>query len=66
LCQALGIDRRCDGADLCAPDAHLFIEEDIALPDEAIASGPRVGVRGDEKALAAPWRFYVRESRYAS
>ncbi|HHS96728.1 MAG TPA: DNA-3-methyladenine glycosylase, partial [Chloroflexi bacterium] len=27
LCQALGIDLRFDGADLCAPDALLFVEE---------------------------------------
>jgi DNA-3-methyladenine glycosylase len=66
LCQALGIDRRFDGADLCAPDALLFIEKDTAVPDEAVASGPRVGVRGDEKALTAPWRFYVQGNRYVS
>jgi DNA-3-methyladenine glycosylase len=66
LCQALGIDRRFDGADLCAPDALLFIERDATVPDDAIASGPRVGVRGDERALTVPWRFYVRESRYVS
>jgi len=66
LCQALGIDRRFDGADLCRPDALLFLEEDAAVPDELIVTGPRVGVRGDERALAAPWRFYVRDSRYVS
>jgi DNA-3-methyladenine glycosylase len=61
LCQALEIDRRFDGADLCAPGALLFLEEDEAVPDEAVASGPRIGVRGDEAARAAPWRFYVRK-----
>jgi DNA-3-methyladenine glycosylase len=66
LCQALGIDRQFDGADLCAPGAQLFIEQDAAVPDGAIVAGPRVGVRGDEAALAAPWRFYVRDNRYVS
>jgi DNA-3-methyladenine glycosylase len=66
LCQALEIDRRFDGVDLCALDAVLFIEEEVAPPNEAIAAGPRVGVRGDEAALTAPWRFYVRGSRYVS
>nr|HID12599.1 DNA-3-methyladenine glycosylase [Anaerolineae bacterium] len=66
LCQALGIDRRFDGADMCAPDALLFFEEDGAVPDEAVATGPRVGVRGDEVALTAPWRFHIRENRYVS
>ena len=75
LCQALGIDLRFDGADLCASDALLFIEDDAAVPDgsaeasprsEAIATGPRIGVRGDEVALTVPWRFYVRDNRYVS
>lgn len=66
LCQALGIDRRFDGVDLCAPGAHLFVERAAAVPDEAVAAGPRVGVRGDGAALVAPWRFYLRDSRYVS
>jgi DNA-3-methyladenine glycosylase len=66
LCQALGVDRRFDGIDLCATDAALFIEEDGAVPDAALVAGPRVGVRGDDAALAVPWRFYVRGSRYVS
>ncbi len=66
LCQALEIDRRFDGADLCAPDALLLLEKDAAVPDEAIATGPRVGVRGDEIALTVSWRLYVRDSRYVS
>jgi DNA-3-methyladenine glycosylase len=66
LCQALGIDRRFDGVDLCALGAHIFIERAAAVPDEAVAAGPRIGVRGDETALAAPWRFYLWDSRYVS
>lgn len=60
LCQALAIDRRFDGADLCAPDALLFIEEDTAVSDEMVVAGPRIGVRGDERARSAPWRFYLQ------
>ena len=66
LCQAVDIDRRFDGADLCAPDAFLFLEEGIPIPDDAAATGPRVGVRGDEVAVTVPWRFYARDSRYVS
>lgn len=66
LCQALDIDRRFDGADLCAPDALLFLEKDTAVPADAIATGPRIGVRGDEAALTIPWRFYVRDSQHVS
>ena len=66
LCQALAIDRRFDGADLCAPDALLFVERDGAVSGEAVATGPRIGVRGDEAALAAPWRFYIRGNHHVS
>lgn len=66
LCQALGIDRGFDGMDLCAPDSHLFVEQDGAVPDGQVVTGPRVGVRGDETALTVPWRFYIRDNRYVS
>ena len=66
LCQALGVDRRFDGSDLCAPDALLFLEEDAVVPDGSVATGPRVGVRGDQAALTSPWRFYVRDNPHVS
>jgi len=66
LCQALGIDRRLDGADLCAPDALLFLERAAAVLDEAVVTGPRIGVRGDKAALISPWRFYIRDNEYVS
>jgi len=66
LCQALEIDRQFDGADLCAPDALLFLEEGFPVPVETIATSPRVGVRGDEVAVTIPWRFYIRGSQYVS
>jgi DNA-3-methyladenine glycosylase len=66
LCQALDIDRRFDGADLCAPDAPLFLEEDASIPDEDVVTGPRIGVRGDEVAVTIPWRFYIQGNRYVS
>ena len=66
LCQALGIDRHFDGADLCAPDALLFLEEDASIPDEDVVTGPRIGVRGDTVAVTVPWRFYLRNNQYIS
>jgi DNA-3-methyladenine glycosylase len=66
LCRALAIDRQFDGADLCVPDALLFIERDADVPGEKVVTGPRVGVRGGEEALFAPWRFYVGDSWYVS
>jgi DNA-3-methyladenine glycosylase len=68
LCQALSIDRRFDGADLCGPGAVLFLEDSdgFSLPGDDIAASPRVGVRGDERAVTVPWRFYVRDNLYVS
>jgi DNA-3-methyladenine glycosylase len=66
LCEALGIDRQFDGADLCAPDARLFLETGEPVSDDRVAMGPRINVRGNETALNAPWRFYVEGNRYVS
>ena len=66
LCQALEIDLDLNGADLCVSDADLFLEAGERVDDDAIRAGPRIGVRGDETALTAPWRFYVAENPYVS
>ena len=66
LCQALAIDRLFDGKDLCAADAALLVEQGGVVPDEQVAMGPRIGVRGDETALNVDWRFHVRGSRFVS
>jgi DNA-3-methyladenine glycosylase len=66
LCQALYIDRQFDGADLCVPDAPLFLEAGEPVPDERVATTPRINVRGNETAVNAPWRFYVEANRHVS
>jgi DNA-3-methyladenine glycosylase len=66
LCQALSIDRQLDGADLCAPQARLFLEADEPVSDDDVGVGPRINVRGDDNARNAPWRFYVKGNCYVS
>jgi DNA-3-methyladenine glycosylase len=60
LCQALGIDRTQNGADLCSPASELRLRPaDTGSPagtEPAIATGPRVGVSA---AADVPWRFWV-------
>ena len=59
LCQALGIDRRLDGADVCAADSPLRVRAragTTARSGQRIATGPRVGVSA---AADIPWRFWV-------
>ncbi|MBV9451952.1 MAG: DNA-3-methyladenine glycosylase [Streptosporangiaceae bacterium] len=60
LCQALGIDRGQNGADVCGPDSPLRIRgprgDTTDRSFQKILSGPRVGVSsGGEVA----WRFWI-------
>ncbi len=64
LCQALGIDKRLDGHDLCL-GAGLWLA-DAPPPLEPICAGPRVGVRGDDAALARPWRYFLKDNPFVS
>jgi DNA-3-methyladenine glycosylase len=61
LCQALGIDRALNGADLCAPDSVLFIEAGLSIPDSSVTNSPRVGLNNvPEPWKSIPWRFQVQ------
>jgi len=62
LCQALAIDLALNGADMVDGDA-LFFERGDPFPDARVRTTPRIGVRGDEKAITAPWRFVVSGGR---
>lgn len=56
LTQALGIDRSHDGLDLFDPDSPLRLRLGSAMPDDRIATGPRVGIR---HAADKGWRFWL-------
>jgi len=59
LCQALGIDRSLDGADVCVAGSPLRIRwPDARTTDRSakILSGPRVGIAD---AAEVPWRFWI-------
>jgi DNA-3-methyladenine glycosylase len=61
LCQALRIDGRFDGHDLCAEDSRLFLEEAFRLPEEGVTTGPRVGLYTvPEPWKSVPWRFRAK------
>ncbi len=58
LTQALGIDGLLNGADLCTQDSGLWIEAGTPVPDEAVLTGPRVGLYTvPELWKSMPWRF---------
>lgn len=56
LCQALGIDRSFDGADLVTGDRGLVVVDDGTPPPPAPTVSGRVGL---SVAAEVPWRFYV-------
>jgi DNA-3-methyladenine glycosylase len=66
LCQALGIDRSLDGAEVCAADSPLGVG---TLPGwapasaDAVSTGPRVGI---SQAADRPWRFWLTGERSVS
>ncbi len=66
LCQALDIDGRLNGCDLCAPESELFVEFDDPIPDSSVTIGPRVGLyRVPEPWKSIPWRFYVSSATFS-
>ncbi len=65
LCQALDIDLRFNGHDLCRGEL-LWVHPGHLREGEEIVAGPRVGVRGDRKALTVPWRFAIRNNPFVS
>ncbi len=58
ICLALAINKAQNEADLCAPEAELFVEEGVKIPDECVTSGPRVGLNNTpEPWKSIAWRF---------
>jgi len=73
LCQALDIDRRLDGADVCEPGSPMGIgparSADWTAADSAaagpavISTGPRVGI---SQAADRPWRYWLAGDGHVS
>jgi DNA-3-methyladenine glycosylase len=62
LCQALGIDRIHNGADICRPP--LYFAEGPA--PRFIEQGPRIGVDYAGTWAERPWRWIDAQSRFVS
>ena len=56
LCQALGLDRTFDGADLVTGDRGVELVDDGTAPPAVAGVSGRIGI---SVAADVPWRFYV-------
>jgi DNA-3-methyladenine glycosylase len=66
LCQALAIDQQLNNWDLTLGQ-KLWLESGRTLPDQAIATGPRIGIGyAHPEDQAALWRFRVKDNRFVS
>jgi DNA-3-methyladenine glycosylase len=63
LCEALAIDRACNGMDLCGDGLYL---EDHPCGAFEIASSRRIGIDYAQEAREYPWRMYIGNNRFVS
>ena len=56
LCTALGITRDCNGWDLCASDAEMYVA-DIGIVPDSVETMPRVGIDYAGEDKDKPWRY---------
>jgi DNA-3-methyladenine glycosylase len=70
LTRALAVDKSLNGANLCASDGVIWIEEtplSRSEPLTEISSGPRVGLgKTPEPWLSIPWRFWLNGNEFVS
>lgn len=67
LCQALKLDGKMNGADLCDQNGSLYIETGTTIPVEQVETSARVGLfTVPEPWKSIPWRFLVGEERIRS
>lgn len=67
LTQALEIDGRQHGLDLCDPDGPLWLEAAPPPPPSAVRSGPRIGLGNTpEPWRSIPWRYWIADNPFVS
>jgi DNA-3-methyladenine glycosylase len=62
LCQALAVDQKLNGTDLCDQRGDLWIEAAQSILDSQVITGPRVGIFSvPEPWFSKPWRFRIQD-----
>jgi DNA-3-methyladenine glycosylase len=65
LCRALDVDRRLNGADLCA-GAQLWLERPAVSRAVRVQRSARIGVQYAGRWARRPWRFFDADSVHVS
>ena len=63
ICQALAIDSAEDGIWLQDRASQLYLEKGAHYRETEISTSPRIGI---SKNCEAPWRFFLKHSRWIS
>jgi DNA-3-methyladenine glycosylase len=64
LCQALNIDGKLHGIDLCAPEAEITVEAGDPIPETDVDITPRIGLFSvPEPWKSVPWRFRILKEK---
>jgi DNA-3-methyladenine glycosylase len=64
LCQAMGIGKGENQADLTGTASGLWIEAGVKVPNSLVTKSPRVGLNNTpEPWLSKPWRFLVKDRK---
>jgi len=67
LAQALAIDKKLNGVNLCAANGVIWIESAPDVPADQIVAGPRIGLgQTPEPWFSMPWRYWVKGNSFVS
>jgi len=66
LTRALGIDQTQHGLDMAGRASPLTIEAGLAVPEDQVERGPRIGINVPEPSRSWPWRFWIKDNRFVS
>jgi DNA-3-methyladenine glycosylase len=67
LAQALTIDKSLNGANLCAANGVIWIENALPVDPQHIMTGPRIGLgKTPEPWYSVPWRYWIKNHAFVS
>ncbi len=64
LCTAMGLSKKQNNVDLCVPPLHIDVAEPVG--EANIVTTTRIGVDYADEWKDMPWRFYIKDCKYAS